>query len=692
MNFDKDTSRISRATSSGSNEIMELPPPPILHELEPMKVMALEGKKVNEFSVFKGGTLAFVASACYTISPSMGPVSGGTNLTITGGGFWDSPDIVVRFSPAYRPKSPDGTITPAPLPRSAIGKYMGIDPETKQQVITCRAPKFASTGEVVVEVAVNGKDFTSSGRQYLYYATPELSGMEPTTADIREEIKVRIDGEEIFDTGLIKVKFKLKDGEDSEYMTDGHCITQSLGFEFNEETEEEEEVFEKFITATVPEIKATTPVEAKVSVALNGTSFVNVPNVDFIFHKATLQSIFPISAPIMSDARLEFHGIDFFDRGGGVMANFYLPGVGMSLDEEDNEPDTVQVTLEGHQMGWCSVPDIDLGISTCSKCTVDFSLDEFKTVLGSMPLTLYKNPKFRFFGTECGPVNTVTQIVLQPETKIFRTKDCKVRFFIPDHLDVIVMATCSDTRPISRQQEKPKTASALDIDSSHESILTEAKSSIGSQGRLNTASDINSVRSTAQSLFIEFNAPQFDWGEQEDEDDSQSRPGSKASRSVRSKSRRSSNKPAAPKVEEEKEEDENDSSIGPDVMNVIAEVSVALNGVNFSPHTLQYMYYKDPKITSIDPPQGSKDGGEIRLSGIGFFESSKIKVRCKSSPGKKGDCEGLLELDGTFDSTSQTIFCTLPALSKEEFASPLHIDLNMNGKIYTGRQFDYPYK
>jgi len=304
-----------RRLASSLSRVADIPeelPPAVLYETSPHQVMALEGKKVTAFSVFKGGALAFVSSACYSVAPPLGPLSGGTTLSITGGGFWNSTEIVVRFSPRPQPvDTPEGAgvlTTPNVVPRSSVGKFVGIDPVSKNQIITCRTPKFAVPGEVLVEVAVNGKDFTESKKIFTFYIPPEFEELTVKHADARIPKEIKIKGVNVFETGSVKVKFKLKgSGQENEFVVEGKVVQETRTLE-GAEQEEDDELTETFVVANTPIVKGTTPLDAKVSVALNGSSFVSVPGPDFVFHRAEIYSIHPKSCPLIPNMRIEFHG------------------------------------------------------------------------------------------------------------------------------------------------------------------------------------------------------------------------------------------------------------------------------------------------------------------------------------------------------------------------------------------------
>ena len=120
----------------------------------PRRVDRLAGAEVTDFARSGGGGVALVPIRIKSVHPASGPLETGCEVVIHGCGFWDSPDIVVKFTPVARGSRPVAT-------RSAVGTYVargvgGDDGELGDrggiERVTCMAPCFASPEEVKVEV------------------------------------------------------------------------------------------------------------------------------------------------------------------------------------------------------------------------------------------------------------------------------------------------------------------------------------------------------------------------------------------------------------------------------------------------------------------------------------------------------------------------------------------------------------
>jgi len=89
----------------------------------------------------------------YRIEPAMGPITGKTKVIIRGDGFYENPNIVVRFDSGKQ-----GVLETA-------GEYVS-DLE-----LTCETPAFASTPQkpVTVTVKIASDDYTITSTEFTYY-------------------------------------------------------------------------------------------------------------------------------------------------------------------------------------------------------------------------------------------------------------------------------------------------------------------------------------------------------------------------------------------------------------------------------------------------------------------------------------------------------------------------------------------
>lgn len=137
------------------------------HVLHPRRVEYLAQTEVTDFALSGVGGAALVPLRVRSVEPASGPVEVGCEVTIRGNAFWDSPDIVVKFTPT--PK--EGESKPMAA-RSAVGTYVacgtksvgGSGEDDDRDGVRCMAPRFAVPGKVCVEV---GDECFSLRRRYM---------------------------------------------------------------------------------------------------------------------------------------------------------------------------------------------------------------------------------------------------------------------------------------------------------------------------------------------------------------------------------------------------------------------------------------------------------------------------------------------------------------------------------------------
>ena len=132
-------------------------PERMLHVLQPRRVERLVGATVADFALSSRGGIALVPLHVKSIEPASGPLEAGCKVVIQGHGFWDSPDIVVKFTPVSKGHKPSAS-------RSAVGTYIprkpwpdGIDLGDGTESVTCMAPCFASPEATFLEVRGRSK-------------------------------------------------------------------------------------------------------------------------------------------------------------------------------------------------------------------------------------------------------------------------------------------------------------------------------------------------------------------------------------------------------------------------------------------------------------------------------------------------------------------------------------------------------
>ncbi|ETV92591.1 hypothetical protein H310_13247 [Aphanomyces invadans] len=128
--------------------------------LAPTLVQDLKDVYVQAVACSWDNLVVFAPTWVSGLHPQCGVLSGGCMLRVFGSGFWESDDLTVRFVP----------LTEGRLPRAALASF---DPATG--VVSCVLPKFSVAGEFAVEVAMNGKHFTTNGHRFEVYIAPTIA-------------------------------------------------------------------------------------------------------------------------------------------------------------------------------------------------------------------------------------------------------------------------------------------------------------------------------------------------------------------------------------------------------------------------------------------------------------------------------------------------------------------------------------
>ncbi|OQR94591.1 hypothetical protein ACHHYP_01128 [Achlya hypogyna] len=147
------------------------------HVHRPLVVQAVQDTYVQSIACATSHMLFFAPSWVAQIVPTSGAVQGGTRLRIFGSGFWDSDELTVRFVP----------LTEGRLPRASLGSY-----DVTTGVISCEVPKFGVPGDFAVEVAMNGKHFTTNGIVFEVFVPPVFTHMSHKELPLINDAQVHV--------------------------------------------------------------------------------------------------------------------------------------------------------------------------------------------------------------------------------------------------------------------------------------------------------------------------------------------------------------------------------------------------------------------------------------------------------------------------------------------------------------------
>ena len=412
--------------SFGCNSSSQLGHPDNDHRFVPTFVEGLKGKRVSLVTSTGNETFAFTKTAIYAVVPSIGPISGGSKIMFNGGGFWDSEDIVVRFIP---PETTKKAVT-----RAATGTF-SYDEETGKQYVMVKTPRFGQTGPVTVEISMNGTDFTKDNNQYTYFTDPSVGKVTPTFCKATTSEIIEVDGSNFFESPLIKVRFKGKT-QKGQLIVPAKFKSAVVGTEISEETEEEVDVYRKFVACRSPQIPEDIipedqfPWETRVAVALNGIDF-KATDKTFIFHNFEPTALYPSSAPFSGACCVKVKGKSFFDSG-KLVAKFSWPWTEEVEDEDGNmvEVSSPQIILlpavfvdentlnvdvlglvGGNEEGVVNLLEDALPLqfdteSDFLDCLVQVSMDGGETFVGEgegLEFRYYKEPEFAMEPSMGGP-------------------------------------------------------------------------------------------------------------------------------------------------------------------------------------------------------------------------------------------------------------------------------------------------
>ena len=569
---------------------------------------------------------------CFTTYATPFAPSPTPQVMFNGGGFWDCEDIVVRFMPQTTAKKA--------VTRAAVGHF-SYDEETGKQYVMVKTPRFAMTGPVTVEISMNGTDFTKDKNQFTYFADPSVGKVTPTFCNKTVPEVIEVDGTHYFESPLLKVRFKGK-------STKGQLIVPAkfksvvVGTEISEETEEEVDVYRKYVVCKSPLVPTDLisedqlPWETKVAVALNGIDF-KTTDKTFIFHNFTPFALFPSCAPFTGQCCVQVKGKSFFDSG-KLVAKFSWPWTTEVEDEEGNlvevnEPQIILLPavfidkntlnvevfkLEGEQDGVVNLLEGAPALkwdeeSDYLDCSVEISMDGGETYTGDgLNFRYYREPEFGMEQEKSGPMSGETAVEFTSSSVACGvSNEAVVKFFTEDgRFESFVEAECKE-----EFGEEGESTGVLQLSCvSPEFVLLEVEGEEGEE-----------VEEEGKS------AEEEKGGEEEEEEGED-------------EEKEDSEEPV--EDGEAGDEDEDAAAVIPTKKADITKVlcMVAFNGVNFGEVCGSFDYYPTPTITKLSSDTVSA-GSTLTIEGENFF-SGKVWVRFDNKYGVDTVVEGKVASSG----------------------------------------------
>lgn len=164
--------------------------------------------------------------------------------------------------------------------------------------VSCVFPARAVAGEVAVEVALNGQQYTSNSIQFRYYPPPVLSALSPAFGPIRGGTVVTLTGSGFFEPSVnpaLYVRVRLSNGLDSQTVS--ATVEDSNTVSFTTDSTE----------AGTGELSIT-------ALSLNGQDYTEAPVSFFMYDVPSLTVTVPQSGPTTGGTTIQILG-SFYDTG-----------------------------------------------------------------------------------------------------------------------------------------------------------------------------------------------------------------------------------------------------------------------------------------------------------------------------------------------------------------------------------------
>ncbi|CAM9116223.1 unnamed protein product [Choristocarpus tenellus] len=206
-----------------------------------LRVFSLYGSSCNPGSV----KFRYTDVAIHDVEPPHGPLTGGTTVLISGQGFENNTLVACQFGPVTQVKAQF----------------------TSPSHITCISPGLPVTGPVIVEVTVNGIDFSTSGKLFSYTLQPAVLSVQPMSGPAIGGTSVFISGTNFIDSEELGCRF-------GSSLVPGRWLSDVL------------------VQCTSPSQTEHHDHTVEVEVSTNGVDFTS-NYVNFWFHDAQVSVIFP---------------------------------------------------------------------------------------------------------------------------------------------------------------------------------------------------------------------------------------------------------------------------------------------------------------------------------------------------------------------------------------------------------------
>jgi hypothetical protein len=221
-------------------------------------------------------TAAFSPTSVRQISPSAGPTDGGSEIHVICDGVWHSDKILVRFSAILTGEDEDE--------EECVEIEAGVYDESLGAIV-CNTPPWPFDEQVLVEVTVNGFDFTNDKLTYTFYNPPTVNGAWPPYGFVDVSTPLNVYGTSFVESSDLAVRFRSLGNteggnpkESNDYIVPAKFISKSQ------------------VSCLTPILDVFQMTECAVDVAINGADFTDA-GVVFTFHGFEPVSCKPLCGP-----------------------------------------------------------------------------------------------------------------------------------------------------------------------------------------------------------------------------------------------------------------------------------------------------------------------------------------------------------------------------------------------------------
>ncbi len=535
-----------------------------------------------------------------------------------------------------------------------------------------------------------------------------LHAISPACCSKSGGTELRIEGDGLFETNTISVRFKEKGGEGRETTMNAVCRTDVYEAVLNPETEEEEDVEHSYILCPSPQFDGELPIETRVAVAINGQDFVTLSMGSLIVHDARVGEISPAAVPLLGPKEerrsVELLGSSFFDSGTlrvrltfeheGEDAECVIPAEYVSrevitffaptLRQLLGLPERMEATEEGEEEveGAANaapapsepkpaassdvvaaegedepVADVEgegeveaeekLPQRNVFLCQLELSVDGETYVEGKVPFTCYVETGFSV-DPGCGPASGGTEVALWCDAN-FADAQAQVQLSSEDGYYAVVPGVTQMRTRINAETGEEEDALAVLFTTPEPHFRPVANTAVEA-----AADSGEAAAATADETEVDADA-EAAAADAEPAADPEPEPDDEA----------------APDGEAEGEavEPAEEGMTDADAMShrtkdgaYSVSVSIAMNGQDFSPFTTEFAFYQDPTLEERNP-QEVVAGSSVELKGKGLFDSGLIVVRLTYPSESAPSGEESQTVQGEYDSLIEGIKFELPEMA-----------------------------